>query len=209
MELSNTLLSGPSEVKFVDTGQSEKDSKNQTKEEKMKRTKATARHEEEEEESAQIEEKGEGEDKENGDFESEEEEEESEIEGQLEEVEEPPKDLGGTGNAFGTEAYRNKVARMYRIANKQTGLMFGVDREMASIHPVSRSERKRKKPGAIWELPVLGAEILRLMRVAQDRDERSTWSLGYGEMTPGAFDRVLRYMICDAPLQLRMREGSR
>jgi hypothetical protein len=45
------------------------------------------------------------------------------------------------------------------------------------------------------------------MRAVQASDERGTWSLGYGEMTLGGFDRVLHYLICGAPVQLRMRAG--
>ena len=104
---------------------------------------------------------------------------------------------------FGSEAYHEKVGIAYRVAKKETELLFGVDRELTS----GKEDKKRPRRRADGS-PISGLDALRQIEEKRYAGrQQETWSLGYGEITSGSFDSLLHYMIYDAPEQLRLREG--
>lgn len=116
---------------------------------------------------------------------------------------EPARTLADEGG-FGCESYHEKVITAYKVAKKETELLFGVDRELKSCKNIDVKRNRKRTDGS----PISGIKALQQIdekRYAGRRQE--TWSLGYGEITSGSFNHLLRYMIYDAPEQLRLREG--
>eukprot|EP00727_Mastigamoeba_balamuthi_P005188 m51a1_g14668 hypothetical protein (289) ;mRNA; f:29484-30692 len=99
-------------------------------------------------------------------------------------------------------AVSEAVQKVYRVANDHTSLFFGADRDIAAVE--SEAKRQRRSPSRD---PTPVAELISRTR-PPDSEEQRTWSLGYGELTPGGFSKVLHYMMEGAPEALRMRRGS-
>jgi len=96
-----------------------------------------------------------------------------------------------------------------RGKKKQTALLFGVDRELSETADQGFALRPKRQRRAARAMPVSGSEVLRRSAAAREADRgRETWSLGYGEITAGSFDKLLRYLVQEAPEPLRMRERS-
>lgn len=118
---------------------------------------------------------------------------------------EPARTLADEGG-FGSESYHEKVSTAYRVAKKETELLFGVDRDLKTGKDGDAKRSRKRTDGC----PISGMDALRQIDEKRYADRhQETWSLGYGEITSGSFENLLHYMIYDAPEQLRLREGMR
>jgi Histone methylation protein DOT1 len=80
---------------------------------------------------------------------------------------------------------------------KATDLLFGVDKDIENL-PEKRSRRASRRE------PLSGVESLKI-KYNTDPD---TVSLGYGEITPGGFGKIMKYLLSGVPEDLRIGTGS-